>query len=543
MRLEEQVRKFLPNVPIGQVGQISAGNRAHKFCRTGEASFKWLPNGGCKPPYFDRVVCLTLDTEEGAKRREKLEINLKVVGWHLPKVEYFFGFKGSVVPKPTNFISGNGAWGCLLSHMRILENAMNDGVQRLLVLEDDCEFALNFRQMFDQFIAEVPENWEGLFLGGQFVSRSRPWKRIKLSEHVAEVAGVERTHAVAYQGDYIRYVYEAYRKGTKHCDHINGPLQHGHRVYAPIWWLAGQAENKSQICGKSFDKERYWQPTVFTGETPIVTETRPIEAKAPSVKQIERRRKICAECPSLREGICVECKCSVQAKTKQGGADCPLKKWNTEFGLELLAGGSKIIHQVWVQGEDQLPENYKANRDAWSKVLPDGWRMVLWDEKMAVDQWPDFAKYTSLCSHHAMRCDLILARAQRDFGGLAMGTDVTPNNPKKLFTLCETLENFIVTNIKGNSASNGLSWFSKPQNDFITVVCKHQLRDISLLGNANVPVVTGPSCWWTVVKSQMWKMTYLSDDVAYTHRWKEHPNKNVDALVNPGYAGSWHIKK
>ncbi|WP_172683368.1 glycosyltransferase family 25 protein, partial [Verrucomicrobium spinosum] len=34
----------------------------------------------------------------------------------------------------------NGAWGCLLSHARVLAEAIADGIENVLILEDDVVF-------------------------------------------------------------------------------------------------------------------------------------------------------------------------------------------------------------------------------------------------------------------------------------------------------------------------------------------------------------------------------------------------------------------
>jgi hypothetical protein len=209
----------------------------------------------------------------------------------------------------------------------------------------------------------------------------------------------------------------------------------------------------------------------------------------------------------------------------------------------LIAAGGHVLHQVWVQGESELPAEYARNRRAWAAVLPPGWQMVLWDDAMARAQWPDYAAVSDQCSHHAMRCDLILARAQRDFGGLAMGTDVTPHNAEGLFRFIEATPAFAVVNVPGKSASNGVSFFREPRHPFITAVAQFQLRDRNSLSDANVWRVTGPGAWFNVFNSRMWNMATVSDRFAYTRLYKEKGIVNPAGWVDAGYAGSWHTKK
>ncbi len=77
----------------------------------------------------------------------------------------------------------------------------------------------------------------------------------------------------------------------------------------------------------------------------------------------------------------------------------------------------KVLHQVWVQGEDNLPSEYAENRRKWVELLaPRGWTFKLWDNRSACGQWKDYAEHEASCYHHATRCDLILARALRGSG-------------------------------------------------------------------------------------------------------------------------------
>ncbi len=200
----------------------------------------------------------------------------------------------------------------------------------------------------------------------------------------------------------------------------------------------------------------------------------------------------------------------------------------------------KILHQVWVQGEDYLPLEFVKNREAWRSVLPDGWEMILWDDQKARRQWDDYDAVSNTCSHHAMRADLILARAQRDFGGLAMGTDVVPHKTDGLWVWCANNSSLVVCNIQGRSASNGVSWFAQPQHPFIKCVCLHQLRNRALLRDKNVWRVTGPGCWYEALSRHHWDICMVSDKHAYTHLYSDKKITNDSAWVNPGYAGSWH---
>jgi glycosyl transferase family 25 len=58
-----------------------------------------------------------------------------------------------------------GEVACALSHRNIYQNMLDEGHQRILVLEDDVLPQLEQLQHFDKVIAQLPEDWELLMLG------------------------------------------------------------------------------------------------------------------------------------------------------------------------------------------------------------------------------------------------------------------------------------------------------------------------------------------------------------------------------------------
>ena len=439
---------------------------------------------------------------------------------------------------------------------------MRDGVRRLLVLEDDAEFCEDFAVRAPSFLARVPGDWEQLMFGGQIVRGRRKAIAYPVTDDILQVAGIERTHAYAVQGKFMADLYSAWLGARQHCDQVMSPIQFGRKVYAPSRWLCGQAQSFSDIMGRQEDARR-WQPEwpVATKPAGVVKEccgavanafaaaARVVGALAQgeevlvSAPVLAERLEECAPCPANDGLRCLDCQCFIAAKARLATESCPRRQWRTALSRERLAAGGRILHQVWVQGEKELPPEYQANRLAWQAALPEGWRMVLWDDAMARDEWADYAAVSDECSHHAMRCDLILAQAQRDFGGIAMGTDVIPHNPAALFAVAAAVPAFAVVNVRGKSASNGVSWFAKPGHEFIAAVCKFQLRDRELLGSANVWRVTGPGAWFSVFASRLWNMAAVSDTLAYTRLYHQKGVVNPDAWVDPGYAASWHAGK
>ena len=186
----------------------------------------------------------------------------------LEKVSFYAGIIGDYVSHPHDWGAGNGAWGCLQSHRRILEDVMHDRDERgqeihssILILEDDVVFTNDAKEKLNEFMEIVPSDWGQIYLGGQ---HQQPAKKSKI-EGVMVGVSINRTHAYAvnksaYQQVYRHISYMSDYIGTsKHVDH---QLELAHvrgdwKVYCPPKWIAGQAAGPSNISG-AVDAERFW---------------------------------------------------------------------------------------------------------------------------------------------------------------------------------------------------------------------------------------------------------------------------------------------
>jgi hypothetical protein len=210
---------------------------------------------------FESVYCVNLDRRPDRWRRfaEGLPKD-----WPFPEPIRVRAIDGKLVKHPDYWTSGGGAWGCYRSHLRIIEQCLNEGVRSVLLLEDDALFPADFVPRALDWLRKVPADWQMLYLGGQHLFAQKHPPR-QVGPELFQPYNVNRTHAFAIQGDMLQIVYshllrrDWHRKN--HVDHHLGRLhqQRQHRIYCPPEWLVGQAGSKSNISGRT-PPDRFWRP-------------------------------------------------------------------------------------------------------------------------------------------------------------------------------------------------------------------------------------------------------------------------------------------
>ena len=202
--------------------------------------------------FVDRTVLINL-----RRRPDRLlafRESIASSDWPFPVPEVFEAIDGSLVPAPINWKDGGGAWGCMQSHRQVLEKAIHDGVDRLLVLEDDACFKTDLETEVARFFEAVPSDWDQLMLGGQHIGPA-----LSVRTGVVRCMNCQRTHAYVVRGRYMRDLYQRWCSTSGHCDHVMGPFQAGYQVYAPDPFIFGQSRSRSDISG-ALNPAKFWVP-------------------------------------------------------------------------------------------------------------------------------------------------------------------------------------------------------------------------------------------------------------------------------------------
>ena len=116
---------------------------------------------------FDRIVLINLDRRPD--RLAEFEEQAQRVGLTYERyAAYDVEGKTDQYGRPLR-----GIIGCTKSHYNVLDQALNDGVERLFIFEDDANFVDNYNEEFEKTWAQMPDDWE-LFYGGLWLHNFNP---------------------------------------------------------------------------------------------------------------------------------------------------------------------------------------------------------------------------------------------------------------------------------------------------------------------------------------------------------------------------------
>lgn len=232
--------------------------------------------------YFGKAYVLNLDC--CPERWDKFQETAAEAG--ITGFERVRAVHGDSCPHPAFWRAGNGAWGCLMSHLRVLQDALMDNLDSFVVFEDDACFSKDFATRLPKVMKELSKHeWHQFYLGGQHLYKEAcpPWPLDKRGL-LLRCKNVNRTHAYAvnrrfmaqlqqhimHMPDYIasHETWESTNEETKevsthekffHVDHQMGTIHERlqHLIVAADPWLCGQGANSSNINGQLQD-EQWW---------------------------------------------------------------------------------------------------------------------------------------------------------------------------------------------------------------------------------------------------------------------------------------------
>lgn len=193
-----------------------------------------------------------------AKRPDRLEqvmSEIRSAGLTNP-VEVIPAADGSRLRPPSRWPAGdgNGAYGCYLSHVRVLVDAINNGTP-VWIWEDDALPCPDFATAVAKFWGSLPSDWKGVYFGGEHLKTPLQTTR----RGVVRCVDTHRTHCYLVRPDFAKELLHAYESYPGHIDKASKHVQVKYPCYAPDRFLVGQrGESYSDIELHTIREARFW---------------------------------------------------------------------------------------------------------------------------------------------------------------------------------------------------------------------------------------------------------------------------------------------
>ncbi|MEM9043871.1 MAG: glycosyltransferase family 25 protein [Pseudomonadota bacterium] len=149
---------------------------------------------------FDRIVIISLLTR--ADRRAEITAELRRL--HLTPGQGNVRFFDAIRPDSPGEFESIGARGCFLSHLSVLQEALDDGIGRLLILEDDAIFGRDVHGAIARIDQDLGRPDWSMFYGGYNLLRSDGLEDSQgFLVEIDSTDPVQTTHCVGFQGEVI----------------------------------------------------------------------------------------------------------------------------------------------------------------------------------------------------------------------------------------------------------------------------------------------------------------------------------------------------
>src|ERR1700754_1987396 len=110
---------------------------------------------------FPHKVCINLDRRPDRWQRMQAEF----ARHGIEDVRRISALDGSMVQLPANWNHTAGAYGCLLSHIAVVQEARELDHRSVLIFEDGSVRDSEFESKFHSFVEQVPSDWDILYFG------------------------------------------------------------------------------------------------------------------------------------------------------------------------------------------------------------------------------------------------------------------------------------------------------------------------------------------------------------------------------------------
>jgi len=157
-------------------------------------------------------------------------------------VQRFAAVDGQNAIIPANWSDSSGAYGCLRSHLDIIEEARGRGWSNVLIFEDDAALDTELSGKFSSYFQQVPADWEMLHFGANHMAAP-----VEVAANVVRITSANSTFAYALNASVFDSFIELNTRALTAVDLNNRQLQTEHACYCFMPHLAWVEDLSSDV--------------------------------------------------------------------------------------------------------------------------------------------------------------------------------------------------------------------------------------------------------------------------------------------------------
>ena len=203
--------------------------------------------------YFDKAYCINLE-----KRNDRL-VNFiaQVKTFDLGEFERIVAIDGqNIYPKDYKSKLLSGEIGLALSVKNILENAIMNNYDSILILEDDCIFT-NEIKIIHEYFKLLPNDWDMVYFGGNHNTHAGHIPPAKMNDKVCKLHHTYSSHCIGIKSNIYKNILNLLKPLNNPIDVVYTKIQKIFNVYSFYPAIAKQYLNYSDILHKEIDYNKY----------------------------------------------------------------------------------------------------------------------------------------------------------------------------------------------------------------------------------------------------------------------------------------------
>ena len=200
--------------------------------------------------YFDKIFCINLQSRKDRWNECLMEFEKHgIIG-----VTRFEAIVGNLICKEKHGDMGlkeedpmyekklTGRLGCLNSHLSLIKLAKAENLNRILILEDDVQFANNIQKTFRSISKQIPGDWSLLYLGGNEKAH-----QTKITQNILKVNHMLMGHAVGINCGVYDKLIHLLSQANHPADVYYAMIQKEYQCYTIYPYLAWQRSGWSDL--------------------------------------------------------------------------------------------------------------------------------------------------------------------------------------------------------------------------------------------------------------------------------------------------------